>query len=669
MLSRFKLSQMRRNDGPVCASAGRTAATWGMGTHALRSLVLAVCLMALVLLACAIAPSHAYAKDYTIPKVDITADAQSDGSLHVVEQRTFSFDGTFSCIWWNMRSGSFTVNSVQIGEVDSNGDVALIDMPSVGFDLSWRDAGGPGYTSYSVDTGKNTVYAFFNATDCDVVIQIDYTVKAGVTPYKDCADLYWQYIGTDWAVANENVTCTITMPVPAGAAPVIGSDVYAWGHGPLTGTLAFNDSATAVTYKVDKVKPGEYAEARVVFPRTWLTNISSDALESTGDTAFLDSILQAEEEWADAANYQRMYSQLYILFWALLSVALIVWAVVMYFRHGKEHKPTFTEDYWRDVPNRNVHPATIGRLWRFGKEDSNDFMATIMYLSHAGVLTIAKGTYQKNKKTVEDYYITIKDEEADALSDPIDREAIKLLRKVSNGKNPFWLGSIRDYGKAHPSAFNNAVEAWQGKVTAAQNKADYFEENGNKWQGRLISVALGYPIICFLITFFIVENYIPLVFSIVTGIALFALSNFMTRRTQKGLDDYMRCKALRRWLCEFSALDERPPTDVKVWGEFMVYAYIFGVAKEALAQLRKAVPQIFQEDDDLMGQNSWYVPWYAMYGTRHGDSFASVFDTTWSNTESIVSSALSSSSSSGGFGGGFSGGGGGGFGGGGGGAR
>lgn len=663
MLSRFTVPHGCSNGGLAC-NAQRASA------RSIRALFVAVCLFAIAMLACLALPSHAYAKEYSIPKVDITADAQSDGSLHVVEQRTFSFDGHFTCIWWNMRSGSFTVNSVQIGEVDDNGDVAFHDMPSVGFDISWRDEGGPGTTSYSIDTGKNTVYAFFDATDCDVVIRIDYTVKQGVTPYKDCADLYWQYIGTDWAVANENVTCTISLPVPSGAAPVIGSDVYAWGHGPLSGTLAFNDSATAVTYKVDKVSPGEYAEARVVFPRTWLTNISSDALEATGDTAFLDSILKAEEEWADAANYQRMYAQLYLLFWAIVSVLLIAWAIVMYFRHGREHKPTFREEYWRDVPNRDVHPAVIGRLWRFGKEGSEDLMATIMHLSHVGALVISKGSYQKGKKTVEDYYITIKDEEANALGDRIDVETIKLLRTVSNGENPFWLGSIRDYGKAHPSKFNKAVESWQGKVTAAQNAADYFEENGKKWQGRVIAVAIGYPVLCIMLTF-LIENYIPVAFAVVTGFVLFGLSNFMTRRTQKGLDDYMRCKALRNWLCEFSALDERPPTDVKVWGEFMVYAYIFGVAKEALAQLRKAVPSIFEEDDARMRDNGWYVPWYAMYSmSHHGEeSFASAFDTMWSNTESVVSTALSSSSSGGGFGGGFSGGGGGGFGGGGGGAR
>ena len=60
---------------------------------------------------------------YEITKVNISADAQSDGSLHVVEQRSFVLHGQVDCIRWNMRSGSFEIDSVQTGVADGNGDV------------------------------------------------------------------------------------------------------------------------------------------------------------------------------------------------------------------------------------------------------------------------------------------------------------------------------------------------------------------------------------------------------------------------------------------------------------------------------------------------------------------------------------------------------------------
>ena len=54
---------------------------------------------ALLALACALvalAPGQAHAKSYTMPKVDIQAQVETDGALQVNEQRTFDFDGDFS---------------------------------------------------------------------------------------------------------------------------------------------------------------------------------------------------------------------------------------------------------------------------------------------------------------------------------------------------------------------------------------------------------------------------------------------------------------------------------------------------------------------------------------------------------------------------------------------
>ena len=140
-----------------------------------------------------------------------------------------------------------------------------------------------------------------------------------------------------------------------------------------------------------------------------------------------------------------------------------------------------------------------------------------------------------------------------------------------------------------------------------------------------------------------------------------------------------RAKGLRNWLRDFSSLDERPPTDVKVWGVFMVYAFLFGIAERTMKELRDTVPQVFdtavaQDQGAFGGPLPWYV-WY--WSGPHGHVImpdaASLFDTAWSNTATMAKTALSAASGDGGgfssgsgFGGGFSMGGGGGFGGGGG---
>ena len=57
------------------------------------ALALALAACALLLVVCA--PQQAFARSYDMPKVDIAAEAQTDGSLHVVESRTFEFSGDY----------------------------------------------------------------------------------------------------------------------------------------------------------------------------------------------------------------------------------------------------------------------------------------------------------------------------------------------------------------------------------------------------------------------------------------------------------------------------------------------------------------------------------------------------------------------------------------------
>ncbi len=146
----------------------------------------------------------------------------------------------------------------------------------------------------------------------------------------------------------------------------------------------------------------------------------------------------------------------------------------------------------------------------------------------------------------------------------------------------------------------------------------------------------------------------------------------MPRRSVRGNELMAKCKALRNWLRDFSSLDERPPTDVKVWGEFMVYAYVFGVATRPS---RAADHRAASCSSTRSTAYATYVPWWFWYTpptTRRrghalgGRSAAYGHFEHVRTAQSALSAASGNFSSGGGFGGGFSGGGGGGFGGGGG---
>ena len=231
-------------------------------------------------------------------------------------------------------------------------------------------------------------------------------------------EVYWQYVGAQWAEASSDVSMTLTLPVPAGEKVVPGENVRAWGHGPLDGTVTVNDDGTVSDY-VPKVNAGQFAEARVVFPVSWLTDLGASAGQTHRDESHLDTVLVEEQNSADEANRQRVLSLAFVIACGVACVLLLAWALRSYFRYGKEHVPDFTGEYWRDVPDPTVPPAVIGRLWRWDHESPDDFTATLMHLAHNGAVRIDKGSYADPKgRLVDDYYLTRVPAVADTVSDP-----------------------------------------------------------------------------------------------------------------------------------------------------------------------------------------------------------------------------------------------------------
>lgn len=642
--------------------------------------LLCAVLFALACAFVALSPSPALAKSYTMPKVDIQAQVETDGSLHVVEQRTFDFNGDFTTVMWPFGelpdNASIDVNGVRIGKVGTDGAIAgewttLEDVP---FQLGWREEGGPGGDAYSFDSAQNTLYAFFNANDEKLMVELDYTIVNGAQAYKDVGEVYWKYVSDGWAEASDDVSMTLSLPVPQGVQVEPGENVRAWGHGPLDGTVTINADGS-VAYRVPHVASGQYAEARVTFPVDWLTNLSGEEAQLHRDQPRLQTVLKEEQTWADDANRNRVMSLAFVIGCGVLCVALLAWALRAYFKYGKEHQPDFTGEYWRDVPDQSVHPAVIGRLWRWDRESQDDFTATLMHLSHVGALRIDAGSYSQpgvfGEKQVDDYYLT-RLPAADDVAEPLDRAALDLLfDRIAEGQDALWFGTIKKYGEDHPQEFLDAMQEWQGMLSAETNRQDFFEAKSKRYQGYLVTAAVLVAM-AGLGVGLVTQNFIPALFMVPTAIALGVIGNYMPRRSVRGNNLVAKCKALRNWLRDFSSLDERPPTDVKVWGEFMVYAYLFGVADQAIKQLQTTMPQLF-EADASMGMT--YMPWWLWYTGGHGMSGAALpsagnlFQASVANTVSTAQAALSGASgnfsSGGGFGGGFSGGGGGGFGGGG----
>ena len=61
-------------------------------------------------------------------------------------------------------------------------------------------------------------------------------------------------------------------------------------------------------------------------------------------------------------------------------------------------------------------------------------------------------------------------------------------------------------------------------------------------------------------------------------------------------EDSQRLLGLKIFLKEFSSIDEKETIEVHLWDEYLMFAYLFGIADKVFAQLKKLYPEIIQQD-------------------------------------------------------------------------
>ncbi|MEY8437615.1 DUF2207 domain-containing protein [Atopobiaceae bacterium 24-176] len=634
-------------------------------------LTLLLAVVAVTFAAWLAAPAPALAKSYEIPRVDIDATLQPDGTLVVTEDRTFSFDGSFNGVYWRLPAGDYEGRSVEpqvesVGVVSPSGQLQAFSEGYSG------DTG-----TYELDpAGSYTEVKLYNpADDEDVTYRIVYRLPGLASAWADTGELYWKFVSDGWDETSQNVTCRIHLPVPAGQSVEPEGNVRAWGHGTLDGSVSFDSDD--VVFSVPAVGGDDFAEARVTFPVSWLSVAPSSQPR-------LDSILSEEQRWADEANRRRETaraivggSEVAIVAVGAACLAVPVWALM---RYRKRHRPVFQDEYFRDVPSSD-HPAVLGALLNNGDATSEGFTATLMGVSDAGAVDLSyvqipkKGLLGGSR---DDYRLVKNPSRADALRDPVDRAFMRCLfdevaplakgyEAPADGRVTLDFSSLKKVAKKHPDEFVRAYDAWSGAVEGACAERGFFTGESTGAGFCILTFVLGILAIIFGIGALIVFDAPPTAFlMLLVPIAGVVVSLVVAARLKaysaEAVELRAKLEALRRWLKDFTRLGEAVPTDVVLWNRLLVMAVVLGVADEVIAQLRVAVPELLDDP----GFMPTYI-WWSAHGSMGSPAEAFGAAAASSYQASTAAIAASSNSSGGGGGGGFSGGGGGGFGGGGGG--
>jgi uncharacterized membrane protein len=520
---------------------------------------------------------------------------------------------------------------------------------------------------------------------------VRYRLNGLAVAHDDVVDVYWQAWGDEWEEPLGSLEATMVLPAGAGTG-----EVKVFGHpASVSGKTSLGPDGVSPALIASNVPAGQFVEMRVVFPRELLTSTGGARVEP-GDG--LQEIM--EEEVAEARSearkawLQAWLVRLQPLFGLLLVLVSVGAMVFIYQRYGREPKVDYAERYEREPPT-NDPPAVIGAIiTQKPSVGSREFTATLFDLIRRGVLKAEPVSVKKDglmsEKTMTDLRVDVGSGDPDSIEDfarnvltleNFEHRVLNVAERVlSHG--PVNLTDFEERIKDADDRGTNrsSYESFMDAVKQEVERRDLVERSPGRWLGpaalvlglagaawfvlALLGVPVGALIFSLIFSSFIgfvgAGLVVWVVFWRVFGRADSALGSTLhrmwVRRTPKGALLHARWQAFRRYLSDFSRMEESPPASLALWEQFLVYGIALGVAEQVLEAARLHAPPEIAEG------GTFYSP--GIVGSIIGPYVFS-----FSNLENDFSGAFTPLSSSGSGGGGwFSGGGGGGFGGGGGGA-
>jgi len=608
--------------------------------------IAAVLVAPIALIAFFAANAPGSSKDYRFPRVLIDATVHPDGSLELVERRTWAFEGQFSFITYTVDWPSELIEGFTVTEEGQ----AVLTQPVPTFD------------------GIEATWTF-SARDEPRTFRIHYLARCAVDVSADAAHLLWQFVGTGHDKVADLVRITVHLPEAAKRPPArpIGEcgtitgggelrtrplrdgEVRAWGHGPLAGRVRIPDPQT-VELTVRDLQPFTFVEGSILFP----PDSVPFALAEPGPGRA--RILAEERRLADEANDLRRQHAFESGLVKVLFVAVPLFMVLMVVVARRRDRVPGVPRHLQEPPE-DVHPVDLAMLWSASRgklAPKNAYRAQLLHLARTGAIEVqAVGRVSDP----EDFQLRL-------LRKPegIDGEFVEFLF-TGDGNEPVPMKGIRDRGTRRERLADwwkkagRRTKATVTKVVKARGRPErtavglvglggaaygWWRSFGFEEGGGLFDGLVGLP----------AAWLIP-----VSAVSWLVAARLMPARLPAQLRERVaRWAAFRRFLKEFSTFEDAPALAVVIWERYLVYAVALDVADRVEKQVREIIPP--EEIPEPWPGAPRGATGYTYYRSWSSTSRAYVAPAAASAVG--WSSGWGGSSSGGGGGGGFSGGGGGG---------
>lgn len=608
-----------------------------------------------------------------LDNLDFDAKINQDGSMNVTETWDISISETNTLFktFKTDNSKYSSITDVEVAEVTNNAEKKFSKVDSLMYHVT-KDC----YYGMKNNDGNFEIAWGVGLDDSSATktYKISYKVNDAIAKYQDYAELYWQFVGSDFEVSADKVTGTILLPQNASTK----EDIKVWGHTEGLNGEIYATATNKIEFEVNNFRAGRYIEIRTLFPTAMITNSGR-----TYSRERLNEVIEKETVWANEANARRARAEnakkAGTVIFAIVVAIIDVWLLRSSIKIRKEAskktkiKPSQELEYFREMPRKNATPAQAVYVYNevlstvSTNQMGNIFSATLLDLCLKKYIG-----FEENPSNKKNIIIKILKKEADDKLEKTEKVILQYIVGAAKGAEEITIKDVEKYMKAHSS---NLVELKddieKASVRELSQNAIYDENEATEKSNYNTKSVLSFTFI--LVVIFVILGLLPaflesmnemvmivgalsiIVLSVFKGLSLRKYASKINVYTQKGIDESQMWKGLKKYMEDFSMLDKREIPEIVIWEQFLVYATAFGIADKVIKQLKavyKELGRSFEFDDPSYG----YM--YFMTNNNFTSSFTNSMSSAF--TSAYASNYSSSYSSGSGGGGGFSGGGGGG---------
>lgn len=392
------------------------------------------------------------------------------------------------------------------------------------------------------------------------VYTINYDVKDIIFNTSDAQVLYYTFV-------NDNMN-----PVPKNIKITVNSfysfpdtlDVWGYGYKGLSyvhGGKAYYDTDSN----------GFYSDYRIVALMKFPKNVFSTTYTTKYST--FDEALEAAKEgssvWHDSDEESLIDRIITIVTTVLVFLSVIVGAIFTkkgIFKHAEYNYGTKGKikdsdvNAFRDIPcNKDLYRAYyLSDLYDFSSSKS-DVIGSILLKwlleDKIKVIQVPKKFLKKESVSVD--LMDIKEFEN------TDEESLYIILKEASKDNILENNELKSYCKRNYNKLPNWIDSLV-----------------NNQKNKCITQSL------------LVND---------TNKSMFSIKKYII--TEKLREEAVELCGLKKFLIEFSRIKEKQPLEVKLWKEYLIFAQIFGIAKEVSTKFKELYPEVIEINNDVEFDN------------------------------------------------------------------